>query len=140
MVSSLSPVSDIQYAWHSYVCTLPLDIRATQVPPLWVLVALTPWLAIALGALDNIKAKLKAAFKKKSDPKPEAAKPAETSENKTDAAKPVEGAAPAEAVPATTTDVTAAATETKPDAPVPAGKLCDIVFHLPVLLLYWISF
>jgi hypothetical protein len=53
------------------------------------------------------------------DPKAEAAQPAPAAENKTDDVKPAAEPAP---VPATTPAVTAEATETKPEAPAPAGK------------------
>jgi len=60
----------------------------------------------ALGALDNLKAKLKAAFKKKGEKKPAEDKPAD--------AKPADAAA--------TTTPAAPPTETKPSEPAPAGE------------------
>lgn len=83
----------------------------------------------ALHAFDNLKAKLKAAFKKKGESKPEAAKPAEAADGKDNTTKPVEATAPAAApsagpaAAATTATATGGVTETKSDAPALAGKL-----------------
>lgn len=67
--------------------------------------------------MDNLKAKLKSVFKKKGDTKPTEA----AADKMATTTKPAEATAAPTA--ATTTAATSGATETKPDAPAPAGKL-----------------
>lgn len=116
-----------QDAWHSYVffffrpevqkqnySTNPAILSFSG-----LLSNMVDCLPAAPHAIDNLKAKLKAVFKKKGE-----SKPTETAAgSKADATKPAEAAAPAAApTAATTTAATSGPTETKLDAPVLAGK------------------
>lgn len=93
----LSPAPAIHYAWHSWVPPHILSSSAAH-----AFVPLTP--RTALGALDNLKAKLKAAFKKRSEKKSAQDKPAQDKPADIQAPqKPAEDAKPAEAAAATGT-------------------------------------
>lgn len=112
-----SPLSIIQYAWHSYV--FPKQGYLSDSQFFEACSNMLDYSPAAPHAIDNLKAKLKSVFKKKGD-----AKPTEAATDKmATTTKPAEATAAPTAAAATTTAATSGATETKPDAPAAAGKL-----------------